>query len=191
MSKQIALLTAVLLTACASAALAQGWQSQTVPAPAPQPAKAKPAQPQRVAAKPAAQQPATQPALGPQIQFLTRSTLSTLNDANRTGNYTVLRDIAAPSFRERNSAADLAQVFAEMRRAKLDLSMAAFMTPELDQAPALDTERRLHLKGSYPTQPNRIVFDLVYEPVGGHWMLHGISIATRPAQTAAGGPTAR
>ena len=94
------------------------------------------------------------------MQFLVRTTLLALNDANRTGNYTVLRDLAAPSFRERNSAADLAQIFAELRRARLDLSMAAIMAPELDAQPALDADRRLRLKGSYPTQPNRVVFDL-------------------------------
>jgi hypothetical protein len=34
----------------------------------------------------------------------------TLNDANRSGNYTVLRDLAAPDFQGRNTAADLSQI---------------------------------------------------------------------------------
>ena len=124
----------------------------------------------------------------PQIHLLVRTTLLTLNDANRTGNYTVLRDLGAPSFRERNSAAELSQIFAEMRRARLDLTMAALLTPELDEPPALDADRRLRLKGTLPTEPNRVVFDVVYEAVAGHWQLFGVSIATRPARSAAGGP---
>ncbi|XUJ36695.1 hypothetical protein ACQ5SK_19580 [Bradyrhizobium japonicum] len=42
-----------------------------------------------------------------QALYLIRSTLLSLNDANRTGNYTVLRDLAAPDFQARNAAADL------------------------------------------------------------------------------------
>src|SRR5262245_26287516 len=44
--------------------------------------------------------------------YLVRSALLTLNDANRCGNYTVLRDLAAPDFQARNTAADLARIFA-------------------------------------------------------------------------------
>jgi hypothetical protein len=106
----------------------------------------------------------------------------TLNDANRSGNYSVLREIAAPSFRDRNSAADLAIIFAELRRARLDLSVAAVLAPELDAAPALDDQRRLRLKGSYATAPNRIQFDLAFEAVEGQWRLHGLTIATRPSK---------
>ncbi len=187
---RICVITAAAL-GLTTAAVAQGWQSRTVQPAAPAPAKAKPPQPQRVAAKPAAARPSAQTPIAGQVEFLTRSVLLTLNDANRTGNYTVLRDVSAPSFRERNSAADLAQIFSELRRARLDLGVAAVMSPELDGAPSLEAERRLRLKGSYPTAPNRIVFDLVFEAVGGHWLLHGISMSTRPARTAAGGPAGR
>lgn len=171
-----------------SAALAQGWQSQTVPASTAKPKSTASPPVRPAAAKTEPRQLAASQPLQAQIQYLVRTTLLALNDANRTGNYTVLRDLAAPSFREKNSAADLALVFAEMRRARLDLSMAAIMAPDLDEQPTLDGERRLRLKGNYPTEPNRVVFDLIYEAVGGQWLLNGVSISTRPARTAAGGP---
>jgi flagellar motor protein MotB len=44
------------------------------------------------------QQPAM-PVSTEQALYLVRSTLLTLNDANQSGNYTVLRDLAAPDFR--------------------------------------------------------------------------------------------
>lgn len=188
------LITIALLAAGTTTVLAQGWQSQTIQPGAPKPRAAAPAPAQsappaqRIAAKPAQPAPIAHP-VAAQIQFLVRTSLLTLNDANRSGNYTVLRDVAAPSFRDRNSPADLSQIFAEMRRAKLDLSMAAFMAAELDDQPSIDGERRLHLKGHLPTEPNRIVFDLVFEAVSGHWLINSISIATRPSRTAAGGPT--
>src|SRR6516225_8491340 len=48
--------------------------------------------------RPAAQQQ-TMPVSIEQALYLVRSTLLTLNDANLSGNYTVLRDLAAPIFR--------------------------------------------------------------------------------------------
>ena len=61
-----------------------------------------------------------------QALFLIRSTLLTLNDANRTGNYTVLRDLAAPDFQARNTAADLGLNFLDLRRRNFDLCGVAF-----------------------------------------------------------------
>ena len=55
-----------------------------------------------------------------QALYLIRSTLLTLNDANRTGNYTVLRDLASPDFQAKNSAADLSEIFTDLRRRHFD-----------------------------------------------------------------------
>lgn len=65
-----------------------------------------------------------------QALYLVRSALITLNDANRSGNYTVLRDLAAPGFQARNSAADLAQSFSDLRSRKFDLFAAALLVPQ-------------------------------------------------------------
>src|SRR5882672_4896985 len=65
---------------------------------------------------PQEKQGAIQPVSSNQALYLVRSTLLTLNDANHSGNYTVLHDLAAPDFQARNSAADLAQSFADLRR---------------------------------------------------------------------------
>ena len=62
-----------------------------------------------------------------QALYLIRSTLLTLNDANRTGNYTVLRDLAAPDFQARNTAADLGLNFLDLRRRNFDLYGAALL----------------------------------------------------------------
>jgi hypothetical protein len=73
-----------------------------------------------------------------QALYLIRSTLLTLNDANRSGNYTVLRDLAAPDFQARNTAADLAQSFSDLRRRNFDLYAAALFPPQLTTVPAID-----------------------------------------------------
>lgn len=123
-----------------------------------------------------------------QALYLIRSTLLSLNDANRTGNYTVLRDLAAPDFQARNTAADLAQVFGDLRRRNFDLFSVALAAPKLTAPPALDGNGMLRLTGAFPTRPLQINFDLLFQNVGGQWRLFGVSVATpqvpvQPPQT--------
>ena len=113
-----------------------------------------------------------------QSLYLIRSALLTLNDANRSGNYTVLRDLAAPDFQAKNTAADLAAIFANLRARKLDLFAVALVAPRLSSPPSLDAKKMLHLTGSFPTRPLRIDFNLLFQDVGGQWRLYDISIAT-------------
>jgi hypothetical protein len=116
-----------------------------------------------------------------QALYLIRSTLLTLNDANRSGNYTVIRDLAAPDFQARNTAADLSQIFSDPRRRNFDLYGAALLPPQLTAVPAVDQNGMLHLTGNIPTRSLQINFDLVFQVVGGQWRLFGISIATPEA----------
>jgi hypothetical protein len=114
------------------------------PASSTAPAKAMP-KPKAVQAVQAAPQPAQQPVL-PGVDgllYLIRSTLLTLNDANRSGNYTVLRDLAAPDFQAKNTAADLAAIFTDLRRRNFDLFAVAVTAPQLTASPALDANRLL------------------------------------------------
>ena len=123
-----------------------------------------------------------------QALYLIRSALLTLNDANRSGNYTVLRDLAAPDFQARNSAADLAHIFADLRQRHIDLHAAALLAPQLAAAPSVDTNGMLRLTGHFPTQPQQINFDLLFQIVGGEWRMFGISIATPDAAPLAQAP---
>jgi hypothetical protein len=144
------------------------------------------------ATEPAPPQPA--PVSIEQTLYLIRSTLLTLNDANRSGNYTVLRDLAAPDFQARNTAADLGQIFSDLRRRNFDLYGTALLAPQLTAAPALDADGRLRLTGFFPTRPQQINFDLSFQVAGGQWRLFGIAIATPdapPPASQAQAPAAR
>lgn len=133
-------------------------------------------------AKPAAQ--AASPVSAEQVLYLVRSTLLRLNDANRSGNYTVLRDLAAPDFQARNTAADLGQIFSDLRRRDFDLFAVALLEPKLTAGPELDSAGRLHLAGFFPTRPAQIRFDLTFQSVDGRWRLLAISVATPQAPAA-------
>ena len=52
------------------------------------------------------------------IVLLLRTSILTLNDALQTGNFTVLRDMGAPGFRDANTAARLSQSFSDLASKK-------------------------------------------------------------------------
>ena len=130
----------------------------------------------------AAQKPQTPPPIGAdQALYLIRSTLMTLNDANRTGNYTVLRDLASPEFAARNNAASLAAAFTDLRRRNLDLFAVALINPQIETPPVLDPNGRIRLAGFFPTRPLQIRYDLTFQLSNGQWKLFAISVATPQA----------
>lgn len=155
-----------------------------------------PALPSRLAAqeKPKAEEPAAakQPAEvvpdGPALSILIRRTLLTLNDANLSGNYTVLRDLAAPGFQSANDPAKLAGIFASLRNNKIDLGPIVYFDPKLVREPALTENGMLRVSGFMPTRPQQVNFDMLFEKVADRWRLFGIAVNTSPAQAAAAQP---
>jgi hypothetical protein len=71
------------------------------------------------------------------VIILIRSTLLALDDANKTGNYTVLRDLGSPGF-QANTDARLAEIFAPQRRDNIDLSGVAVLDPQLTLLPQVE-----------------------------------------------------
>jgi hypothetical protein len=133
--------------------------------------------------------PATAPAPAPAVAMpspevlliLVRNAILALNQANFTGNYTVLRDIGSPSLQSA-SAADLAIAFANLRQQKVDLSPVLILTPALTENPAIAADGVLKLAGHFPTKPLQINFAMTFQPVGGIWRLHGLAVNTSQAQ---------
>lgn len=107
---------------------------------------------------------------------LIRSSLVALAHANETGNYTVLRDLAAPGFSSANTAATLAQSFAGLRASGADVLAVTVLTPQLRAAPQRTPQGMLTLSGHLPTEPVPLTFDLIYQSVQGRWRLFGLSV---------------
>jgi hypothetical protein len=124
------------------------------------------------------------------LLVLIRSALIGLEHANRTGNYTVLREIGGPALQQ-HSAAQLGAAFANLRAAKVNLLTAAILTPQITQQPKVTPEGLLQLVGFFPTQPQRIQFNIVYQAAGGEWRLAGLHVGlTAPPQAEAKTPPA-
>jgi hypothetical protein len=118
------------------------------------------------------------------VIMLIRSTLLAVDHANKTGNYTVLRDIGAPGF-QNNTAARLGDIFAKLRNDKLDLSGVAVIDPQLSLLPQIEASGMMHMAGFFPSVPAQVNFELMYAPVDGQWRLFGISVSIGQAAPAA------
>jgi len=110
------------------------------------------------------------------VLMLIRSTLLALDHANKTGNYTVLRDLGAPGFQV-NTAARLAEIFAKQRGDKLDLSGVAVIDPQLSLLPQIEPNGLLHMAGFFPSVPSQVNFELLFTPVEGQWRVFGVSLS--------------
>ena len=115
------------------------------------------------------------------LNLLIRSSIIALNQANQTGNYTVLADLSAPAFRASNNSVRLAQIFTALRQRQLDLTPVLFFTPKLTAQPQIAPNGLLRLVGFFPTTPEKVNFDLIYQRVEGQWRLFGIGVSTSPA----------
>jgi hypothetical protein len=119
------------------------------------------------------------------LTILVRNTISALNQANRTGNYTVFRDLGSANFRNGNTPARLAGIFAKLRKRNLDFSPIVLFNPQFKTKPIIDKTGMLRMAGEFPTKPLSVQIDLAYEWASGRWLLYGIWVGTKPAAVTA------
>jgi hypothetical protein len=124
------------------------------------------------------------------VLMLIRSTLLALDQANKTGNYTVLRDLSAPGFQAANTAARLGEIFASQRNDKLDLSGVAVIDPQLSVLPEIAPNGMMRMAGFFPSVPSQVNFELLFAPVDGQWRLYGLSVNVAQSAPVAPAPPA-
>ena len=162
---------APLLTVCTALCMTGSALAQS---PAPRQPAAPAQQAQAQSARPQVPDPIS-------LIVMIRTTMVALNQANQTGNYSVLREISAPIFQAQNSQAQLAVAFTSLRDQRLDISSVVAVTPELTDAPAVDDNGILRVTGFFPTEPLRVNFQLAYQFANGQWRPVGMSVGTTQA----------
>ncbi len=147
------------------------------------------AQQQKKGQRPAKQQEAAKPKPADidrnGVVILVKSALLALDQANKTGNYTVLRDIGSAGFQQANTAARLSEIFAPQRAQKLDLAGVLVLDPQLTLLPQVEPNGMLHMAGFFPSAPTQVNFEMLWEPQEREWRLFGLSV-----NLSAGGPKA-
>jgi hypothetical protein len=124
------------------------------------------------------------------VIILIRSTLLALDDANKTGNYSVVRDLGAPGFQQVNNDSGLADIFAAERKGNLDLSGVAVLEPQLTVLPQIEANGMMRMAGFFPSVPTQVNFELLYAPVNRQWRLMGLSVSLGQSGPVAPAPPA-
>lgn len=115
------------------------------------------------------------------------STVAAVDHANRSGNYSVLRDISAQAFQINYNPAKLTEIFAGLRNSNIDLSTALLVPPTYTEAPQMVREDLFRVKGLFQLRPISITFDMFFQWEQGRWKLAGIDI--QPAEMVAAQPS--
>lgn len=169
LARGIATSLAAVLVASAQTAAAQeqpATATQQQPAPVPQGSNVPP--------------PAAAPVPSEmELARLIWSTMVTIDNANGSGNYTVLRDSSATGFQIANDPAKLAQIFAGLRASRIDLTTTLLTAPSYTAPPRLLRPDVFQVQGYFPLRPRAVVFDMAYQWQNGQWRLFGVSVEPR------------
>ena len=115
------------------------------------------------------------------LLLLVREVLFALDLSNKSGNYTILREIAAPGFAAVNDAARLSQLFRNLREKNADLSGVLVYEPQLTLMPEITKEGLMRFAGYFPSASNQIKFEMIFAPVSGQWKIFGLAADLAPA----------
>lgn len=136
--------------------------------------------------------PAAASAMGElDIHKLVWSTMIAVDQANKSGNYSVLRDLAAPGFQASNDPARLTQIFAGLRSTNIDLSNTLLLAPTYTARPTMVQADVLRMQGYFGLRPASVRFELIFQWIAGRWRLFGVSIVPfqMPADQGAPAPS--
>jgi hypothetical protein len=117
-------------------------------------------------------------------EMLVKVSLLSFNDANLTGNYSVLHARLSKRFRDQYPPEKLAATFKGFRDDNIDLDIVAAKRPISVEEATVDNDGVLTLKGYFDTQPNRVNYALEYVMSDGEWKLFNISVRVKAPQQA-------
>ena len=103
-------------------------------------------------------------------EALIKGTLLTFNDANVTGNYTVLHAKSSKPFRDQFPPDRLQEAFKDFREKHIDFDIIAARQIVMSQEPKVNDDGKLMLYGYLDASPkSRVHFELEYIMSEGEW----------------------
>jgi hypothetical protein len=119
-----------------------------------------------LAAAPAVAQKAPDPVTQ---EVLIKGTLLTFNDANVTGNYSVMHARLSKPFRDKFPPERLKEVFKVFHEKRIDIDLIAAKQPIASKPAQVNDNGVLQLHGYFDTSPSRVHYELDYLMSDGEW----------------------
>jgi hypothetical protein len=111
-----------------------------------------------------------------QMAKLLWTTMAAVDHANKSGNYSVLRDISSTAFQINNDPSKLAQAFSTIRNSRIDVSNTLLVPPSYSGAPQQLQSDVFRVQGVFNLRPVAIAFDIFFQWERGEWRLFGIDL---------------
>ena len=115
-------------------------------------------------------------------EVLVKSTLLTFNDANVTGNYTVLHAKLSKPFRDVFPPERLKEVFKVFHEKRIDFDLIATKPPVASKPATVNDNGALTLQGYFDTTPSRVHYELEYIMSDGEWKPIRINVQLKSAR---------
>jgi hypothetical protein len=109
-------------------------------------------------------------------EVLVKATLLSFNDANVTGNYTVLHAKLSKPFRDQFPPEKLKTAFKEFADKHIDFDIIAAKPPISSEEPSVTDGGVLKLYGYFDTSPSRVLYQLEFIMSDGEWKATKIDV---------------
>ena len=119
-----------------------------------------------------------------EVKKLALDSLLLFNAAIQTKSFDNFYTKIAQLWQKEVTPAELLQIFHGFVDQNANIALIAKEKPAFDETPAVNSDGILVLKGSYPTQPNSVFFELKYVFEDESWKLVGINVQVKPATDA-------
>jgi hypothetical protein len=110
------------------------------------------------------------------LKAMALESLLAFNKAVQDKSFAAFQEQGSSAFREQLSPEKLLAAFKGFVDQGIDISSIEKVQPVFDTPPAIDAHGVLILKGSYPTKPRPVVFELKYGFESGGWRIQGINV---------------
>lgn len=119
-----------------------------------------------------------------EVRRLALDSLLLFNTAIQTRSFEKFHSKIAQLWQDQISPDQLLQIFHTFVDGNVNISPIAKEKPNFSGPPTVNAEGVLVLKGSYPTQPNNVFFELKYVSEDESWKLVGINVQVKPGDDA-------
>jgi hypothetical protein len=119
-----------------------------------------------------------------EVKKLALDSLLLFNVAIQTKSFDNFYTRIAQLWQKETTPAELLRTFRSFVEQNANIAPIAKEKPDFEEAPTVNADGILVLKGLYPTQPNNVFFELKYVFEDESWKLVGIHVQTKPASDA-------
>ena len=115
-----------------------------------------------------------------ELKTLTRDSLLLFNVAIQTESFEDFYGHIAKIWQKEVTPEKLLEIFQSFIDKKMNIAPIAKLEPAFDGTPAVNEDGFLVIKGSYPTEPSKVFFELKYVYEDESWKLVGINVHIKP-----------